>query len=94
MRLLCARLNSRQGSRTHWSSENTAMHVVRSVNGSLFIDEHDLVSMFYLLTFLHSSRSHRTLLAFARPSATALRSWTRFTSGTDAAVFQPSVKPP
>jgi len=94
MRLLCAGLNSIQGSRAHWSSENTAMHVVRSVNGSIFIDEHDLVSMFYLLTFLHSSCSYRTSPAFAQPSATASRSWTRFTSGTVAAVFQPSVKPP
>jgi hypothetical protein len=34
-----------QGIRAHWSSENTAMHSVRSYNGSIFIEEHDLVSL-------------------------------------------------
>jgi hypothetical protein len=33
-----------QGIRAHWSSENTAMHSVRSYNGLIFIEEHDLVS--------------------------------------------------
>ncbi|KAG6845915.1 hypothetical protein H0H87_000721 [Tephrocybe sp. NHM501043] len=32
----------RQGTRTHWTSENTAMHLVRSLGGVIFIDEKDL----------------------------------------------------
>ncbi|KJA28999.1 hypothetical protein HYPSUDRAFT_128486 [Hypholoma sublateritium FD-334 SS-4] len=32
----------RQGSRTHWSPENTTMHLVRSLKGAIFIDELDL----------------------------------------------------
>lgn len=34
----------RQGTRAHWSRENTAMHVIRSLRGLIFIDELDLVS--------------------------------------------------
>ena len=33
-----------QGIRAHWTSENTAMHSVRSHNGCIFIEEHDLVN--------------------------------------------------
>lgn len=33
-----------QGTRTHWSRENTAMHVVRSTHGLIYIDEVELVS--------------------------------------------------
>lgn len=32
-------LATRQGTRAHWSRENTAMHLVRSSNGVLYIDE-------------------------------------------------------
>lgn len=32
-------LITRQGTRAHWSSENTTMHLVRSANGVTFIDE-------------------------------------------------------
>ncbi|KAJ7217929.1 hypothetical protein GGX14DRAFT_357559 [Mycena pura] len=32
----------RQGSRTHWTNENTAMHVVRAIHGVIFIDQVDL----------------------------------------------------
>ncbi|TBU41681.1 hypothetical protein BD309DRAFT_964723 [Dichomitus squalens] len=35
-------LATRQGTRAHWSPENTAMHVVRSLQGSIYIDELDL----------------------------------------------------
>jgi hypothetical protein len=40
---LGGRLALRQGSRTHWSAENTAMHLIRLASGCVFIDEHDLV---------------------------------------------------
>ncbi|KIJ67651.1 hypothetical protein HYDPIDRAFT_84915 [Hydnomerulius pinastri MD-312] len=40
--VLGGQLAIRQGTRAHWSSENTAMHVVRSSNGQLLIDETDL----------------------------------------------------
>ncbi|RPD78315.1 hypothetical protein L226DRAFT_567972 [Lentinus tigrinus ALCF2SS1-7] len=33
---------TRQGTRAHWSAENTAMHLVRSLQGLVFIDELDL----------------------------------------------------
>ncbi|KAF9792515.1 hypothetical protein BJ322DRAFT_52505 [Thelephora terrestris] len=32
----------RQGARAHWSSENTTMHLVRSINGVTFVDEQHL----------------------------------------------------
>ncbi|KAG6873429.1 hypothetical protein C0995_015854 [Termitomyces sp. Mi166 len=32
----------RQGSRTHWTPENTAMHLVRSLGGVVYVDEKDL----------------------------------------------------
>jgi hypothetical protein len=32
-----------QGSRSHWSAENTTMHQVRWMQGNVLIDEHDLV---------------------------------------------------
>ncbi|KAI0695962.1 hypothetical protein C8T65DRAFT_664443 [Cerioporus squamosus] len=35
-------LATRQGTRAHWSAENTAMHLVRSLRGFIFIDELDL----------------------------------------------------
>ncbi|KAM5531859.1 hypothetical protein V8D89_014489 [Ganoderma adspersum] len=35
-------LATRQGTRAHWSPENTAMHVVRSLRGLIYIDELDL----------------------------------------------------
>ncbi len=40
-------LATRQGTRAHWSPENTAMHVVRSLGGLIYIDELDLVSLFH-----------------------------------------------
>ncbi|EAU91421.2 hypothetical protein CC1G_01910 [Coprinopsis cinerea okayama7 len=40
--LVGGRLAIRQGSRAHWSPENTAMHLVRSTRGLITIDEHDL----------------------------------------------------
>ncbi|KIM40211.1 hypothetical protein M413DRAFT_446377 [Hebeloma cylindrosporum] len=39
---LGGRLAIRQGTRTHWSPENTSMHLVRSFSGVIIIDEHDL----------------------------------------------------
>ncbi|KAF8070560.1 hypothetical protein FPV67DRAFT_1027864 [Lyophyllum atratum] len=33
----------RQGTRTHWTPENTAMHLVRSVGGMILVDEKDLL---------------------------------------------------
>ncbi|KAF9469993.1 hypothetical protein BDZ94DRAFT_1303627 [Collybia nuda] len=35
-------LGGRLGTRTHWTPENTAMHLIRSKGGVLFINEHDL----------------------------------------------------
>ncbi|RDX50089.1 hypothetical protein OH76DRAFT_481347 [Lentinus brumalis] len=35
-------LATRQGTRAHWSAENTAMHLVRSLQGFILIDELDL----------------------------------------------------
>ncbi|KAH6913911.1 hypothetical protein BKA70DRAFT_1096251 [Coprinopsis sp. MPI-PUGE-AT-0042] len=40
--LLGGRLVIRQGTRAHWSAENTAMHLIRSSRGVIFVDEHDL----------------------------------------------------
>ncbi|KAH9924883.1 uncharacterized protein B0H18DRAFT_908993 [Fomitopsis serialis] len=40
--VLGGKLAIRQGSRSHWSPENTAMHLVRSLNGVTFIDEVDI----------------------------------------------------
>ncbi|EIN11515.1 hypothetical protein PUNSTDRAFT_83145 [Punctularia strigosozonata HHB-11173 SS5] len=40
--VLGGRLAVRQGTRAHWSSDNTAMHLIRLHNGSILIDEHDL----------------------------------------------------
>lgn len=40
----CAVLTVGQGTRAHWSPENTTMHLVRSINGVTFIDELELVS--------------------------------------------------
>ncbi|KAH0827451.1 hypothetical protein J3R83DRAFT_4139 [Lanmaoa asiatica] len=40
--VLGGQLAIRQGTRAHWSSENTAMHVVRSNDGHTLIDEIDL----------------------------------------------------
>lgn len=42
VQLLGGTFTIRQGIRTHWSSENTAMHSVRMYNGLIFIEEHDL----------------------------------------------------
>ncbi|KAL1673762.1 hypothetical protein EV122DRAFT_221985 [Schizophyllum commune] len=39
--VLGGQLSTRQGSRTLWSSENTAMHAVRSYEGVVYIDELD-----------------------------------------------------
>ncbi|KAL1741865.1 hypothetical protein HDZ31DRAFT_84556 [Schizophyllum fasciatum] len=39
--VLGGQLSTRQGSRTLWSSENTAMHVVRSYEGVVYVDELD-----------------------------------------------------
>ncbi|CDO74347.1 hypothetical protein BN946_scf184645.g3 [Trametes cinnabarina] len=40
--VLGGQLATRQGTRTHWSPENTAMHVVRSLYNLIFVDELDL----------------------------------------------------
>ncbi|KAH7915180.1 hypothetical protein BJ138DRAFT_1142208 [Hygrophoropsis aurantiaca] len=40
--ILGGQLAIRQGSRAHWSSENTAMHIIRSCNGHVVIDEVEL----------------------------------------------------
>ncbi|KAJ7091265.1 hypothetical protein C8R44DRAFT_891662 [Mycena epipterygia] len=32
----------RQGSRAHWANENTAMHIIRSMHGVIFIDQVDI----------------------------------------------------
>lgn len=40
--VLGGKLANRQGTRAHWSSENTAMHVVRSSGEHIFIDQVDL----------------------------------------------------
>ncbi|KAG1766953.1 hypothetical protein EDD22DRAFT_950281 [Suillus occidentalis] len=40
--ILGGKLAIRQGTRAHWSSENTALHVVRSSGEHIFIDEVDL----------------------------------------------------
>ncbi|OJT09270.1 hypothetical protein TRAPUB_14267 [Trametes pubescens] len=40
--VLGGQLALRQGTRTHWSAENTAMHIVRSRQGVIYIDEVDL----------------------------------------------------
>ncbi|KIY67156.1 hypothetical protein CYLTODRAFT_422772 [Cylindrobasidium torrendii FP15055 ss-10] len=42
LKVLGGQLAVRQGSRVHWSAENTAMHVVRSRNGYILIEELDL----------------------------------------------------
>ncbi|KZT27958.1 hypothetical protein NEOLEDRAFT_1129845 [Neolentinus lepideus HHB14362 ss-1] len=42
VRVLGGRIAIRQGTREHWSSENTCMHLVRRNRGYIFIDEHDL----------------------------------------------------
>ncbi|KAI0320894.1 hypothetical protein OF83DRAFT_1168897 [Amylostereum chailletii] len=61
VRALGGRLAIRQGSRSHWSSENTTMHLVRTVDGNIFIDEHDLSianlcsGFSYCITLLGSS---------------------------------------
>ncbi|KAI6046009.1 hypothetical protein EDC04DRAFT_3015336 [Pisolithus marmoratus] len=39
---LGGKLAIRQGSRAHWSSENTTMHSIRSINNQILIDELDL----------------------------------------------------
>ncbi|KAI0958231.1 hypothetical protein AcV7_004104 [Taiwanofungus camphoratus] len=40
--VLGGKLVTRQGTRAHWSPENTTMHLVRSINGVTFIDELEL----------------------------------------------------
>ncbi|KAG1832463.1 hypothetical protein EV424DRAFT_1368803 [Suillus variegatus] len=40
--VLGGKIAIRQGTRTHWTSENTAMHVVRSSGEHIYIDELDL----------------------------------------------------
>ncbi|KAI0823308.1 hypothetical protein BC628DRAFT_524655 [Trametes gibbosa] len=40
--VLGGRLAVRQGTRTHWSADNTAMHIVRALQGVVYIDEVDL----------------------------------------------------
>ncbi|TFK44823.1 hypothetical protein BDQ12DRAFT_673637 [Crucibulum laeve] len=40
--VLGGQLTIRQGSRAHWTADNTAMYLIRSYNGVIFIDEHDL----------------------------------------------------
>ncbi|KAH8990623.1 hypothetical protein EDB92DRAFT_1864927 [Lactarius akahatsu] len=58
---LGGRLAIRQGTRSHWSAENTTMHQVRWILGNVLIDEHDLhvsnlCSAFsYCLTLLGTS---------------------------------------
>ncbi|KAF9565525.1 hypothetical protein CPC08DRAFT_815295 [Agrocybe pediades] len=40
--ILGGQLAIRQGARAHWSSDNTTMHLIRSLHGCIIIDEHDL----------------------------------------------------
>ncbi|ETW80802.1 hypothetical protein HETIRDRAFT_476500 [Heterobasidion irregulare TC 32-1] len=40
--VLGGQLAIRQGSRSHWTAENTTMHLIRSHRDVIFIDEHDL----------------------------------------------------
>ncbi|KAJ7446184.1 hypothetical protein B0H11DRAFT_2085464 [Mycena galericulata] len=42
VRCLGGTLAVRQGSRAHWANENTAMHIVRSMHGVIYIDQVDL----------------------------------------------------
>ncbi|KAI0093192.1 hypothetical protein BDY19DRAFT_922571 [Irpex rosettiformis] len=42
--VLGGRLATRQGLRAHWSAENTAMHVIRSLHDVIYIDELEPVS--------------------------------------------------
>lgn len=43
VQVLGRKLMTRQGTRAHWSAENTTMHLVRFLNGVVLIDEMDLV---------------------------------------------------
>ncbi|THV02373.1 hypothetical protein K435DRAFT_351754 [Dendrothele bispora CBS 962.96] len=43
-RVLGGQLTIRQGVRAHWSADNTTMHVIRSKNGIIHIDEVDLTA--------------------------------------------------
>jgi hypothetical protein len=83
---LGGRLVIRQGSRSHWSAENTTMHQVRWMQGNVLIDEHDLhisnlCSAFsYCLTLLGTSyvwygkgslpRERQTALEYAQSLTT------------------------
>ena len=54
--VLGGQLVTRQGTRVHWSAENTAMHLVRSVQGLVYIDELDIVRALLLFSPPFSSR--------------------------------------
>ena len=58
--LLGGTLATRQGTRAHWSAENTAMHLVRSLQGFVYIDELDLVCASPVLCDARFS-NHRTV---------------------------------
>ena len=49
---------SLQGTRTHWTAENTAMHIVRSKYDLIFIDELELASG---LVFCFGPHTHHAL---------------------------------
>jgi hypothetical protein len=58
--------------RAHWSPDNTAMHSVMSYNGSIFIDEHDLVGFeFFDVVLAYLSGTSRASRICARASAIA-----------------------
>lgn len=44
----------RQGTRAHWSVDDTAMHCVRSIGSATYIDQVDLVRSYVCLIFSHS----------------------------------------
>lgn len=71
-----------QGTRAHWSSENTTMHVVRSNDGHVLIDEIDLVRPLYAT---HSetlmSSTHRASEIYVPGTAIVSQSWTTFMYG-------------
>ena len=93
--VLGGKLATRQGTRAHWSAENTAMHLVRSLQGLIFIDELDLVRHFTLLfvPVAHAYMFHRESRTFALVTATASPYWTRSMYGMDADRPYPSNAP-
>lgn len=59
-----------QGTRAHWSSENTTMHLVRSTNGVTFIDEQrpvcrSIITFVRFNTFFSLYKVYAPVSAFA-----------------------------